>query len=236
MILRRCRRPTPGNGYLEALCSDKCEVIWGSVEAFTPTGLRSASNIEATVDTVICATGFNISFSPRFPIFGKDGVNLQAAWDRNPECYLFLTASNMPNYFTFLGPHSPIGQGSITSSVEIISAYIVDMIQKLQTENYGSFCPKPHICRAWQKQALAWLDKTAWSSHCVSTFKNGTRDGPLISLHPGSRLHYFRLLQTRRYEDFDWASLSPDPDMTFAWLCNGFTTEEMEMDPDVNLM
>lgn len=24
-----CRRPTPGSGYLEALCSDNCEVVWG---------------------------------------------------------------------------------------------------------------------------------------------------------------------------------------------------------------
>lgn len=36
----------------------------------------------------------------------------------------------------------------------------------------------------------------------------------------------FKLLSTPRYEDFDWTSLCPDKDLTFAWLANGFTQEE----------
>jgi hypothetical protein len=38
----------------------------------------------------------------------------------------------------------------------------------------------------------------------------------------------FTLLATPRYEDFDWTSLSPDQDLAFAWLANGFTIEEDE--------
>jgi hypothetical protein len=86
--------------------------------------------------------------------------------------------------------------------------------------------PKSHIPRAYQRQALAWLEKTAWSSNCASTYKNGKPDGPLISLHPGSRLHYFQLLSRPRWEDFDWTSLCEDEDLTFAWLGNGFIAEE----------
>ncbi|CZR69046.1 related to steroid monooxygenase [Phialocephala subalpina] len=226
-----CRRPTPGNGYLEALCADKVEVIWGEIDSFTPNGLRSASGVEVSVDTIICATGFNITFSPRFPVIGRNGVDLGKVWDDNPECYLSMTAANMPNYLVYLGPGSPLGHGSVTSSIEILTAYMIDLVTKLQTENYGSFCPKSHIPGAWQKHALKWLEKTSWNTPCVSTFKNGTKDGPLVSLHPGSRLQYFKLLQTRRYEDFDWMSLCPDTDLTFAWTANGFTLEEAERKP-----
>jgi hypothetical protein len=180
------------------------------------------------VDTIICATGFNIAFSPRFPIIGRNDVNLQTTWDKNPECYLSATAADMPNYFVYLGPASPLGHGSLSSSVEMITFYIADLITKLQRENYGSLCIKPNIARAWQKHAVAWLEKSSWNSHCVSTYKNGTVDGPLTSLHPGSRLHYFSLLQTKRYEDFDWKSLCEDEDLTFAWLGNGFTMSETE--------
>jgi hypothetical protein len=169
-----------------------------------------------------------MSFSPRFPIVGLNGVDLQKKWDINPECYLSVTAADMPNYFVYLGPASPLGHGSVVSSLERVTVYISKLITKLQTENYSSVVPKPHIPRAYQKQALAWLENTVWSSHCVSTYKNGSQDGPLISLHPGSRLHYFELLRNPRYEDFDWKSLCSDPDLTFAWLANGFTVDESD--------
>ncbi|KAK7906038.1 hypothetical protein LTR67_000763 [Exophiala xenobiotica] len=223
-----CRRPTPGNGYLEALCSDKCEVVWGDVSAFTADGLRTASGAESKVDAIICATGFDLSCVPRFPIIGRNEVNLQDSWRHNPESYLSVTAADMPNYFTVIGPASPLGHGSLIPSIEFVTTYICGLIRKLQTQNYSSVCPKPHIPRAYQKQALAWLDRTVWASNCASTFKNGTVDGKLVSLHPGSRLHMFTLLATPRYEDFDWTSLSPDQDLAFAWLANGFTIEEDE--------
>ena len=38
-----CRRPTPGSGYLEALCSPKVEIIWGDIETFNENGIKSAS-------------------------------------------------------------------------------------------------------------------------------------------------------------------------------------------------
>lgn len=167
-----------------------------------------------------------MSFSPRFPVLGRNNVNLQEKWDHNPECYLSVTAADMPNYFMYLGPGSPLGHGSVVSSLERVTEYIAQFVRKLQTENYSSVVSKPHIPRAYQRQALAWLDKTAWNSNCASTYKNGKPDGPLISLHPGSRLHYFQLLKNPRWEDFDWTSLCEDEDLTFAWLGNGFIKEE----------
>lgn len=176
-----------------------------------------------------------MSFSPRFPIFGRSGVNLQTKWDRNPECYLSVTSADMPNYFIYLGPGSPLGHGSVVTALERVTDYIVAFITKLQTQNYSSVVPRSHIPRAYQQHALKWLEKTAWNSDCVSTYKNGRSDGPLVSLHPGSRLHYFYLLANPRWEDFEWTSLCPDPDLTFAWMANGFTVDECHPGTDADL-
>jgi hypothetical protein len=211
------------------------EVVWGGVTSFNASGLESQNGDQYSVDTIICATGFKMSFSPRFPIIGRGGVNLQEKWDDNPECYLSVTAADMPNFFVYLGPASPIGHGSVVTSIEQVTNYISKFIRKMQTENYSSVVPKPHIPRAYQRQALAWLEKTAWSSNCVSTYKNGKPEGPLISLHPGSRLHYFKLLSNPRWEDFDWKSLCPDEDMAFAWLGNGFILEESSNNVETDL-
>ncbi|KAH6872091.1 cyclohexanone monooxygenase [Thelonectria olida] len=230
-----CRRPTPGNGYLEALVSPKVEVVWGTVDAFTSDGICSSSGQTTTgVDTIICATGFDLSSAPRFPIVGLNGTDLRQLWLENPRAYLSVTATDMPNYFRFLGPYSPLGHGSLVTSIEMVTKYISDFINKLQTQNYSYRVPKAHIPAAYQKQALAWLSKTAWASHCTSTYKNGTADGDLNSLHPGSRIHYFELLRTPRWEDFEWKSLCDSEDLTFAWLANGFTDKETNPTKDTN--
>lgn len=217
------------------MCSPKVEIIWGEIDTFTKTGLKSATGASIDVDTIICATGFDFGFAPRFPVIGADGVDLQQKWKAEPAAsYLSVTAEAMPNYFIYMGPASPLGHGSIVGSIEHVTRYISKLIVKLQTENYGSVAPKAHVARAWQQHALKWIDKTVWTAPCVSTFKNGKRDGPIISLHPGSRLHYFDLLENPRFEDFDWHSLSPDPMDMFAWLADGFTAGETRGDMDLS--
>ncbi|KAK2686193.1 hypothetical protein QWA68_014624 [Fusarium oxysporum] len=182
---------------------------------------------ESKVESIICATGFELSYAPRFPILGKDGLNLQEVWLKAPESYLSFCAADMPNYFTILGPASPLGHGSLVTSIEMCNRFIVRMIRKLQTQNYSSFSLRPRVARAYQNHVLSYLKRTVWASGCTSTYKNGTKDGELRSLHPGSRIQLFTL-EDPRYEDFEWKSLCEDSDLAFAWLANGFTALEEE--------
>jgi cation diffusion facilitator CzcD-associated flavoprotein CzcO len=62
---------------------------------------------------LVAATGFNTTFRPRFPIIGRNGVNLQDAWQEHPESYLGLGVAGFPNYLIFLGPNTPISNGSL---------------------------------------------------------------------------------------------------------------------------
>ena len=222
-----CRRPTPGTGYLEALCGENCEVIWGELDSFTEKGIRVASGQEFEFDVIICATGFHMDFVPRFPIIGQNGVNLQDTWSKDPLCYMSVIAEAMPNYFVYVGPHAPVGHGSLIPGIERVTLYISDLINKLQTQNYSSLKLKPDMAKAYQFQMLAWLEKTVWGEKCRSGFKNGTIDGRLTAFHGGGRLQYFELLRTRRYEDFEWVSLCPEPQLAFAWLGNGFLNDEL---------
>jgi cation diffusion facilitator CzcD-associated flavoprotein CzcO len=222
-----CRRPTPGSGYLEALCSEKCEIVRDTVVNFTANGLDVSSGRKLKADTIICATGFNMGFVPRFPIIGSHGRDLRVDWTEGlPTSYLSVTVRSMPNYFVYMGPTSPLGHGSLVGSVEHVTGYIRKMLWKLQTENYVSFVPKDAVTHAWLHHAQKWMSKTVWEENCPSSFKNGSSAGPVVSLHPGSRLHYFDLLANPRYEDFEWKSLCPNDLDMFAWLADGFVTGE----------
>lgn len=96
-----CRRPTPGNGYLEALTRENVRVITDGIEQVVPTGIRfNDSGETVSVDTIICATGFDLSFCPRFPLIGRDGESIHETWKDLPEAYLSTAVPGFPNYFS----------------------------------------------------------------------------------------------------------------------------------------
>lgn len=81
------------------------------VSALTEGGCKSVDGEEHLFDVIICATGFDTSFIPRFPIIGCDGENLQDVWKDQPKSYLGIGVSGYPNFLTLLGPNSPVVNG-----------------------------------------------------------------------------------------------------------------------------
>jgi cation diffusion facilitator CzcD-associated flavoprotein CzcO len=95
-----CRRPTPGNGYLEALLKPNVRVVTDNIQNIIPEGIVLTTGEVIKVDTFICATGFDISFCPRFNLVGQNGVSLSEQWKSVPSAYLSLATENFPNYFS----------------------------------------------------------------------------------------------------------------------------------------
>ena len=99
-----CRRLTPGPGYLESLTEPNVQVITDGIARVRPNGLELASGELVEVDAIVCATGFDVSFRPRFPIIGLGG-NLQDIWAKGlPAAYMSCAVAHMPNYFCMV-PH-----------------------------------------------------------------------------------------------------------------------------------
>lgn len=94
-----CRRMTPGSGYLQSLKKDNVQVVHDSVVRFTKDGIVDGSGTEHKVDVVICATGFDVSFTPRFEVIGRDGINIKDSFGQIPKAYLSITAPKFPNLF-----------------------------------------------------------------------------------------------------------------------------------------
>lgn len=107
-----CRRINPGERYLLTLQEKNVEPIFDGIERITPNGI-TAGGVEYPIDVLIAATGFNTTFRPRFPIIGRDGVNLQDLWAEDPVSYFGTGVSGFPNYMVFLGPNTPISNGSL---------------------------------------------------------------------------------------------------------------------------
>lgn len=100
-----CRRLTPGPGFLEALVRDNVTSIWDNLGSVDETGIMMKDGQHIDFDVIVCATGFDTSFRPRFPVIGRGGVDLTQKWTKGePECYFGTSVPEFPNYFgRFLG-------------------------------------------------------------------------------------------------------------------------------------
>ncbi|KAK1474357.1 monooxygenase [Colletotrichum tamarilloi] len=200
-----CRRMTPGVGYLESLTKPNARVISGGIARVVLDGLVTESGEHIAVDAIVCATGFDVSFRPRFPIIGRRSTNLQDIWAKDiPKAYMSCAVPEMPNYFVFLGPNAPIGHGSVFTITELLAKYIAGIIKKCQTEGIKSISPSLDAVNELHEHTQAFMPRTAWAGSCRSWFKGGAVDGPVTALHPGSRIHFFHMLENFRGEDWDY--------------------------------
>jgi cation diffusion facilitator CzcD-associated flavoprotein CzcO len=94
-----CRRMTPGSGYLQSLRKENVHPVTESVVKFTKNGVVDESGTEHIVDVVICATGFDVSFTPHFEVTGRNGANLMDQFGELPKAYLSVTVPSFPNLF-----------------------------------------------------------------------------------------------------------------------------------------
>lgn len=112
-----CRRPTPGNGYLEALTKENVRVVTDRISHVVPEGIVLTAGEVIKIDTFICATGFDLSFTPSFKLVGRQGKTMAEEWKSKPTAYLSLAVPNFPNYF------SELGAFHLSSSSRILARY-----------------------------------------------------------------------------------------------------------------
>ncbi|CAI4215880.1 unnamed protein product [Parascedosporium putredinis] len=219
-----CRRPTPGNGYLEALAGDKTEVFTQSIGGITEKGvIDSATEQEYEVDVIICATGFDTSYRPRFPIVGLDPkVPLSVKWADHPSSYLGVGVDGFPNYVTYSGPSIPVAQGSVLPIISLLTKHFVELIQKMRSQHIRRLSPKASAVRDFTEHSNTFMPRTCWADPCTSWFKQGTKDGPII-MWPGTRLAYFDVMKHPNFEDYDIEYWSGN---RFGFLGTGFVDYE----------
>ncbi|PSR97543.1 hypothetical protein BD289DRAFT_458937 [Coniella lustricola] len=221
------RRVTPAPGYMEAVRKENVEVFGGNIRRFISDGIEMESGDLIKVDAIICATGFDTSFCPRFPIIGRDG-DLRETWTQNtPKAYMSVAVKGLPNYFTFLGPNAPISHGSVFTLSEHIAKYITRILKKVQAENIRAVAPLPKAVEDYNEHIAHFMPRMTWAAPGRSWFKAGKEDGPVVAVHPGSRTHFFHMLETFRAEDFEYV-WDAQRQNRFGCLGNGFSIKEVE--------
>ena len=223
------RRLTPGVDYLESLTKPNVQVVYGEITEITERGCLCDDGKEYPVDVLICATGFDTTFRPRFPVINPVGENLQDKWSREPESYMGVAASGFPNYFVFLGPNCPIGNGPVLSAVEAQADWMCRVVDRYQTDNISRITPKEEAVRDFVEYKDQFMRGTVWADGCRSWYKGGKVDGPVTALWPGSALHYIEHMRDVRWDDLEVVYSGN----RYLNLGNGYS--QTELDPEADL-
>lgn len=93
-----CRRLTPGEGYLEAFLLPNVHLTQSPIAQITERGIQTKDAFYE-LDVIVCATGFDVSNIPHFPVTGYNGMTLEEKWKDEPESYLSVACPDFPNYF-----------------------------------------------------------------------------------------------------------------------------------------
>lgn len=221
-----CRRNTPGPGYLEALVEDNVEFITDPIEGLTETGVKlKTTGREIPLDALVCATGFNASGPPPFPVHGRNGLPLSARFGPYPEAYLSLAVDGFPNMFFMLGPNSAIGSGSLTVMLEVEGDYIVKCLRKLQKEDYATIEVRADRVADWREYCDEYFKHTVYTDTCNSWYKSqgGGDQQRITGLWPGSSLHALEALRAPRWEDFVLEPVDGAAGNRLRWLGNGWS-------------
>jgi hypothetical protein len=189
-------------------------------------GMETMDGGSHEYDAIICATGYDCSFRPRFPVTGINGVDLRDTFKDVPSSYLSVAVESFPNMFMIGGPNSEVGTSHSMIVFEKVGDYAVKCVQKAQFEHIKSMSPSSRAVKDFMTYVTTYFtnNRTVYGEKCRTVYRNGKTEGPSTALWPGSVLHLIRTLQEPRWQDYDYKYLNAES--MFGYLGDGWTEAE----------
>ncbi|PSN66538.1 FAD/NAD(P)-binding domain-containing protein [Corynespora cassiicola Philippines] len=231
-----CRRITPGDPFMLAIQKPNVQVHFTGAARVDENGVFGDDGSYTPCDTIVCATGFDNSYRPPFPLLGLDNYDLREAWHSIPASYMGLLmpeqvmAPKIPNFLMYLGPNTPVENGSITGILEAVVSYTIKVIKKVQHDNIRYFVPRQDVTDDFNRHAQSWFKGTVWEENCNAWYKN-RKTGRVDAIWPGSALHFRKAIEDPRWEDMEIKYHSRN---VFQYLGYGYAPADLSTAPDAD--
>lgn len=246
-----CRRVTPGAGYLESFLRPNVHLTQSAIARITKDSVVTADGQEYKVDVgktvplsikikdipsiltgvaVVCATGFDVSHCPTYPVIGRKQVSLADKWAQEAESYFSLACPEFPNYFIFTGPNAVVGHGSLVEGLGWVAEYIIRWLKKIASEDIHSVAPTQQATDDFTRYGDQIHQTLVWTGQCRSWYKKNRVDGRVTATFPGSALLFKKMISEIRGEDFHIKYHSANK---FRFMGNGFTEYELDNSNDL---
>ncbi|KAJ3086612.1 hypothetical protein HK102_012847 [Quaeritorhiza haematococci] len=196
-----CKRVTPSNTYLATFNRSNVGLVADGIDSFDEDGIwvRAGENGEKKkfeVDTVVCATGFNVQKPDWiYQVYGRNGS--QGA--QNLEGYLGTTMPEYPNFYMLLGPNTGLGHNSIVYMIECQVNYIVKLLRAQFSSGVRTLEVKDSAMQKFNKDLQPHLDASVWA-RCDSWYRD--ENNRVTAVWPFRTPRYWLATLVPKFEDY----------------------------------
>ncbi len=194
-----CKRVLPSNKWYPAITQPNVDVVTSGVTSFHPDGVVAADGSEHEVDTVIFATGFQVTETAFSTVIrGRDGVLLSDLWDGSPQAYRGAAIPDFPNLFLLVGPNTGLGHNSIVFMIEAQLNYVMGAIEAMERRGATRIEVRRDAYDAYNEHVQTRLRRTVWNTGgCASWYID--RNGRNSTIWPDFTWRFWE--QTRRFDE-----------------------------------
>jgi len=203
-----CKRLIFSGNFYEAIQKPNADLVTESIDRIEAGGVRTTDGRLHELDVLILSTGFKADqFMRPMELVGEGGVTLGELWAQGPRAYRSLAVPKMPNFFMFIGPHSPIGNLSLIIIAERQADYIMKCIDTIAARRIA-MAPKSSAVALMLEEMKRAAMQTVWSSGCRSWYLD--KDG-VPGIYPWTAGRFLREMQADPdFRDYELVSLAPD--------------------------
>jgi cation diffusion facilitator CzcD-associated flavoprotein CzcO len=179
------------------------EVVTDPIREIGARSITTAGGAEHEVDTIVLATGFQVTDSPAMErIHGRGGRSLAEAWaEDGSQAYLGTTVAGFPNLFLMAGPNTGIGHTSLVFMEEAQVSHLLGALRAMERRGLAAVEPRPEVQEAFNDEVQRRMRRTVWTTGgCASWYLDA--QGRNTTLWPDFTWKYH--LRTRRFDPGDY--------------------------------
>ena len=128
-----CKRVLVSDDYYPSITQPNVEIVGAGIREIVPEGIVDNEGRVHELDTIIWATGFEVS-DPRFGKYvrGRDGQSLAEVWRGSPTAYLGTMVAGFPNLILMTGPNTGLGHNSMILMIEAQLELMLGAVSELE--------------------------------------------------------------------------------------------------------
>lgn len=166
-----CRRLIFSDTFYNAIQKPNVELVTEGIQRIEPKGVRTRDGRLHELDVLVTATGFHaLDYTRNLKIIGEQGQSLGEVWSQGAQALRSVAISGFPNFFMLIGPHSPIGNFSLTGISEIQMRYIMEFVRMIKRGDAKAVNPTLKAQDRYNAHIRDGFKNTAWVSGCSSWY------------------------------------------------------------------
>lgn len=190
--------------WFSTLMRDNVELVTGTAQNITATGVVDKEGVEHPADVIILATGFKAQ-APLYPmeIVGTNG-SIRDHWgDDNPRAHLGITVPDFPNLFILYGPGTNGGHGgSAVFNSECQVRYTMLALRELIERGAASLEVRRAPFDAYQAEFDAEHEQLVWSHPGVTNWYRN-KSGRVVTNNPWRLSRYRNMTAAFDPQEYD---------------------------------